>query len=154
LRAVRRADRIAGAALLALGVGFSVGALRHYAYWGPNGPGPAFLPFWLGAVMAALAGTLLVGALRSRDAGLAWLPRGDALKRLALVLGATVALVALLNVVGMVVGTALFLIVLVRFLDRHPWPLTLAVAAAVTGVNFLVFRMWLRVPMPASVLGF
>ena len=52
---MRSADRIAGAGLLALGVGFSVGALKHYAYWGENGPGPAFLPFWLGAVMAVLA---------------------------------------------------------------------------------------------------
>jgi Spy/CpxP family protein refolding chaperone len=47
---VRRADRIAGAALLALAVVFSAAALRNYSYWGPNGPGPAFLPFWLGLV--------------------------------------------------------------------------------------------------------
>ena len=70
--------------------------------------------------MALLATALLVGALRSRDPGAAWLPRGEALKRLAGVLGATVALVVLLNVVGMVLGTALFLIVLMRFLDRTP----------------------------------
>jgi hypothetical protein len=151
---VRRADRIAGAALLALAVVFSAAALRNYSYWGPNGPGPAFLPFWLGLVMALLATTLLVGALRSSDPGESWLPRGVGLKRLAGVLGATVALVALLNVVGMVLGTALFLIVLMRFLDRTPWPLTLAVAAATAGLNFLVFTRWLRVPMPVSVFGF
>ena len=62
---VRSADRIAGAALLALAVAFSAGALKHYAYWGENGPGPAFLPFWLGLVMAVLATMLLVGALRA-----------------------------------------------------------------------------------------
>lgn len=151
---MRRADRIAGAALLALAVVFSVAALRHYAYWGPNGPGPAFLPFWLGVAMALLATVLLVGALRARDPGAPWLPGREALKRLAGVLGATVALVALLNVVGMVAGTALFLIVLMRFLDRCPWPLTLAVAVATAGVNYLVFTRWLRVPMPVSVFGF
>lgn len=151
---MRRADRIAGAALLALAVAFSAGALTHYSYWGPNGPGPAFLPFWLGVVMALLATTLLVDALRSSDPGAPWLPRGVALKRLAGVLGATVALVALLNIVGMVLGTALFLIVLMRFLDRCPWPLTIAVAVATAGLNFLVFTRWLRVPMPVSVFGF
>ena len=66
---MRRADRITGAALLALAVAFGAGALKHYAYWGPNGPGPAFLPFWLGVVMAVLAIILLVDALRSTDAG-------------------------------------------------------------------------------------
>jgi len=152
--AVRGADRIAAAGLLALGVAFSAGALRYYDYWGPNGPGPAFLPFWLGLIMAVLAALLLVKAIRSEDPGEEWLPRGDSLRRLFLVLAATIALVALLQVVGMILGTVLFLIVVVRFLDRHPWPLTIAVALAVAGVNYLVFTFWLRVPLPVGVLGF
>jgi hypothetical protein len=151
---VRSADRIAGSALLALAIAFSAGALKHYAYWGENGPGPAFLPFWLGLVMAVLAATLLVGALRSRDPGPAWLPSGDGLRRLALVVGATAAFVALLNVVGMTIGTVLFLVVLMRFLDRQPWPLTIAVALAVAGLNYLVFTRWLHVPLPAGPFGF
>jgi len=151
---VRSADRIAGAALLALAVAFSAGALKHYSYWGENGPGSAFLPFWLGVVMAVLAATLLVGALRSGDPGPPWLPRGDGLRRLLLVVGATAAFVALLNVVGMTIGTVLFLVVLMRFLDRQPWPLTLAVAPAVAGLNYLVFTRWLHVPLPAGPFGF
>ncbi len=151
---MRSADRIAGSALLALAIAFSAGALKHYAYWGENGPGPAFLPFWLGLVMAVLAATLLVGALRSRDPGPAWLPSGDGLRRLALVVGATAAFVALLNVVGMTIGTVLFLVVLMRFLDRQPWPLTIAVALAVAGLNYLVFTRWLHVPLPAGPFGF
>lgn len=150
---MRRADRIAGAVLLASAVAFSAGALTHYTYWGANGPGSAFLPFWLGAIMAVLAGSLLVGAVRSRDPGPAWLPRGESLRRLALVLGITIGFVALLKIVGMILGTALFLIVLMRVLDRSPWPLTLAVAAATAGLNYLVFAYWLRVPFPVSVFG-
>jgi len=150
---VRRADRIAGAVLLVSGVAFAAGALKYYTYWGPDGPGSAFLPFWLGVVMSALAGALLAGALRSRDPGNQWLPRGEGLRRLALVLGVTAAFVALLKVVGMILGTALFLIVLLRVLDRNPWPLTLSVAAATAGLNYLVFTYWLRVPFPVSVFG-
>jgi high-affinity Fe2+/Pb2+ permease len=151
---VRGADRVTGAGLLALGVAFSAGALKQYDYWGPNGPGPAFLPFWLGLAMAVLAAGLLVGAIRAADPGDAWLPRGEGLRRLVLVFAATTALVALLNVVGMVVATLLFLIGLFRFLDRQPWPLTVAVAAAIAGLNFLVFTYWLRVPMPVGPFGF
>ena len=151
---MRSADRVAGAALLALGIAFSAGALTHYAYWGENGPGPAFLPFWLGLLMALLAALLLVGAVRSRDPGADWLPRGDGLRRLSVVLGATVAFVALLNVIGMTIGTVLFLAVLMRVPDRQPWPRTIAVALAVAGLNYLVFAHWLHVPLPASPLGF
>ena len=151
---MRRADRFAGAALLALAVAFSAGALKNYAYWGANGPGPAFLPAWLGGVMAVLASLLLLGALRSRDPGEQWLPAGDGLRRLGLVLGVTMAFVALLNVVGMLLGTVLFLVVLLRRLDRQPWRLTLSVALATAAFNYLVFTYWLRVPMPVGVLGF
>jgi putative tricarboxylic transport membrane protein len=151
---VRSADRVAGAALLALAIAFSAGALKHYAYWGENGPGPAFLPFWLGLVMAALAAMLLVGALRSSDPGPAWLPSGDGLRRLALVIGASVAFVGLLNVIVMTIGTVLFLGVVMRFLDRQPWRTTIAVALAVAGLNYLVFTRWLHVPLPTSPFGF
>lgn len=150
---MRDADRVAGAALLALAVAFAAGALTQHSYWGENGPGPAFLPFWLGLVMAVLAALLFVGALRARDPGSPWLPRGDGLRRLALVLGVTVTLVALLNVVGMVLGAALYVTVLMRFLDRCRWPLTLAVAVGTAAFIFLVFSHWLRVPLPVGVLG-
>lgn len=151
---MRSADRIAGAALLALGIAFSAGALTHHPYWGDNGPGPAFLPFWLGLAVAVLAAVLLVGAIRSTDPGAAWLPRGEGLRRLVLVLGITAVFAALLNVLGMVLGTVLFLIALLRGLDRQRWRVTVAVSLAVAAVNYLIFTYWLRVPMPVGVLGF
>ena len=151
---MRGADRFAGAGLLALGVALAAGALKQYDYWGPNGPGPAFLPFWLGLAMAVLATALLIGAIRAADAGDAWLPRGEGLRRLLLVLGSTTALVLLLDVLGMVVATLLFLLVLFRGIDRQPWTLSVAVAVAIAGLNFLVFTYWLRVPMPVGPLGF
>jgi hypothetical protein len=151
---VRRADRIAGAVLLAFAVAFSAGALKFYPYTGPGGPGSGFLPFWLGIVMAVLAGMLLASGLRAPDPGPEWLPRGEGRKRLLIVLGVTIALVALLKYLGMILGTALFLVVLLRLIDRSPWPLALGVAALTAGVNWLVFSHWLRVPFPLGVLGF
>jgi putative tricarboxylic transport membrane protein len=151
---VLRADRIAGAALLVFAVAFSAGALRHYTYWGPGGPGSGFLPFWLGLAMGGLALMLLVGATRSRGAGAPWLPAGEGLRRLAVVLAVTVAFVALLNVVGMLLGTALFLVALLRFLEGYSWRLTLGVAVATAGINYVVFTYWLQVPFPVSLLGF
>jgi hypothetical protein len=151
---VRNADRIAGAALLALAIAFSAGALKYYTYWGPGGPGSAFLPFWLGVVMAVLASLMLAGPRRARDTGAEEMPRGVGFKRVLMVLVVTIAFVALLNAVGMVLGTALFLIAMMRLLDRNPWPLTLAVAVAAAGFNYLVFTLWLRVPFPVSPFGF
>jgi hypothetical protein len=146
---VLSADRVTAVLLLLASVAFAAGALKHYSWWGPGGPGSAFLPFWLGLIMVALALSLLVRrALAPTD----WLPRGEGLRDMLVVLGVTVAFVALLSVTGMVIGTALYLLVLVRYLGRHPWWMTLAIAVAAAGFNWLVFVHWLRVPMPEGIL--
>ena len=151
---MRGADRVAAVLLLALAAGYGAVAIRDYAYWDANGPGSGFLPVWLAAALAGLGGLLLVSAVRARDPGPAPVPRGHGAVRLGAVLAATVALVALLPVLGMATGTALFLAVLLRGLERHSWPVTLGVAVGTAAVNWAVFTWWLRVPFPTGVLGF
>jgi len=147
---VRNADRVTAALLLAFAAAFSAGALKSYQWWGSGGPGPAFMPFWLGLVMAILALMMLIKSLKEKNAGAAWLPRGEGLRDMLVVLGVTVVFVALLNVLGMVIGTALYLAVLVRYLGRHRWWVTAAIALAAAGFNWLVFVHWLRVPFPEA----
>lgn len=150
---MRRADRVTGLLLLAFGVSFVVGA-RRFPYSSPNGPGSGFLPFWLGLVMAALALMLFVRALRATDPGAAWLPSGRPLARIVVVVVAAALFVGLMGVVGMALGTALFLVGLLRFLERHGWGVSLSVAVGTALINWLIFSYWLGVPFPTGVLGF
>ena len=149
---MRSADRVTAALLLAFAVAFSAGALKQYQWWGPGGPGPAFMPFWLGLVMALLALGMLIRSLRQTHPGEPWLPRGEGLRDLLVVLGVTIAFVALLNVLGMVIGTALYLAVLIWYLGKHRWWVTAAIACGAAGFNWLVFVHWLRVPFPEGKL--
>ncbi len=149
---MRSADRIAGALLFAFAAAFSGGALWRYQYWTPvEGPGPGFMPFWLGLVMAVLSLGLLVKSLREPSAGEAWLPTGEGLKRLLVVMGVSIAYVALLKVIGMTVGTALFLFILVRYLDRRAWWVCAAIGAGAAAANWAVFVFWLKVPFPEGM---
>ena len=144
---MHKADRITAALLLASAVAFSAGALKYYPYWGEGGPGSAFLPFWLGVVMAGLAGMMLIRRARG-NADVHWLPRGEGGKRVLVVMAMTIIFVAVLKIIGMVLGSALYLAALMRYLERHPWWLTILVASAAAAVNYLVFAYWLRVPFP------
>ena len=145
---MRSADRVTAAFLFALSVAFAAGALKYYKWWGSDGPGSAFLPFCLGIVMAVLALMMLVRSLKEKDPGAAWFPRGEGLRDILVVLGATVLFVALLKTIGMVLGTAFYLAGLIGYLGRHRWWVTLAVAVAAAGFNWLVFVRWLKVPFP------
>lgn len=152
---MRSADRIAAAALLALAAAFAANALVRHDYWTrQEGPGPGFLPFWLGLGMALLALAMLIRAFKQKDPGVAWAPRGAALRHVLVVLGATVAFVALLNVLGMAISSVLFLAFVMRYMDRTPWPVTAAVALGAAGAIWLIFAYWLRVPFPPGPLGF
>ena len=149
---MRNADRVTAALLLAFSVAFATGALKQYQWWGSGGPGPAFMPFWLGLVMALLALMMLTRSLKEKDPGPSWFPRGEGLRDILVVLGVTILFVALMNVLGMVIGTAVYLAVLVRYLGRHPWWMTLSVAIAAAFFNWLVFVHWLHVPFPEGML--
>ena len=149
---MRSADRVTAALLLAFSVAFAAGALKQYQWWGSGGPGPAFMPFWLGLVMAGLALGMLIRSVKQPDPGAAWFPRGEGLRDILVVLGATILFVGLLNVLGMVIGTAIYLGVLVRYLGKHPWWMTGAIAIAAAFFNWLVFVHWLHVPFPEGML--
>jgi putative tricarboxylic transport membrane protein len=151
---MRRADRIGAALLLVFGIWFAaVGALR-YRYWDANGPGSGFFPLWLGVVLAVLATLLLVSAVRQPDPGPAWLPRGHGAARLVAVVGATALFIVVMPVLGMTLGTLLFMAGLLRVLEGHSWRTTLAVSVGVTAANWALFVWWLRVPFPTGVVGF
>jgi hypothetical protein len=149
---VHRADRITAALLLAFAVLFSAGAFKYYPYWGEGGPGSAFMPFWLGLVMAGLALLMLLRRPRAADADVDWVPRGEGRKRVLVVIAATAVFIFSLKLLGMVAGTALYLAFLVRYLGRHAWWVTILVAAAAAGFNWLVFAHWLHVPFPEGLL--
>jgi putative tricarboxylic transport membrane protein len=150
---VRRADQVGGLLLLVFGIWYSAVALQ-YPYWASTGPGSGFLPLWLGGAMAALAALLLIGATRSRDPGAHWLPEGAGLRRLLLMFGVTVLFVALLKVIGMILGTVLFLVAVLRGIEGYRWPTSLGIAIGTAVLNYLVFTYWLRVPFPIGFLGF
>ena len=151
---MRRADQVSGLVLLVFGVWFAVTAARVHPYWTPTGPGSGFLPIWLGAAMALLAGMLFVSATRQSDPGPAWLPGGRVLVRVVSVVVAIALLIVLMPWLGMTLGSAMFLVAVLRFIEGHGWVTTLAVALGASAANWLVFTHWLRVPFPVGLLGF
>ena len=150
---MRNADIAIAVAALAVSVVVLVGA-REYPYWARTAPGTGFMPTLLGLFGLVLGAALLVNALRRPSAAGLDLPERPIAVRVAGAAGGLVVIVLLTPYLGLLVGQALFmLVVLIGLLGRRLVP-SLVATGLTGGLIYLVFLRWLRVPLPIGPLGF
>lgn len=119
-----------------------------------QGPGGGAWPFWLSLVMLLSCGVIAWNWWRGASPpSRSDEPLLDAFgwRTLLLVGGGVTAFVALVSVVSMYGAIALFLLYYLRFLGRHSWALTLALALAVPVVLFFFFEGAMLIPMPQGL---
>jgi hypothetical protein len=56
--------------------------------------------------------------------------------------------VALLELLGYPLATFLLVLVALRLMEPRGWAVTLGIAAAAAIASFVVFAVWLKVPLP------
>jgi hypothetical protein len=138
-------ERVMGAATALLGVVAVVGALRLPEALVDEGPGTRFLPILLGLVITILGAAV---ALRpGADARATDAEPGRWRRLLVTVLG-IVLYVVTFERLGFLVVSALFLAALLVAYGERRWPVVGAVAAGATVLTYLVFAVWLKVPLP------
>jgi len=141
--------RLSGLVVTGLGVAACILARGLPAQTG-FGLGPAFLPFWTGILIAACGLWLCTrGVVDAEVSGLSL--RGFARAASGFVLLLLYALA--LQTLGYLISTAVFLVITILLLDPvHP---IRAFAVGITSAAFLslIFRVWLRIPLPGGVLG-
>jgi putative tricarboxylic transport membrane protein len=153
---MKKADMITGVVLLVLS-----GFVSQEAWRMPSsatfGPGAGFLPFWLGVVLAAMATILFVSAWRrpatEKDSE-AVFPVKKALFAITSVLVGLAGYIILIEVLGYLVDTFLFILFLMKVVEREKWPLTLMVAVGTTAVLFITFQFLLQITLPSNMFGF
>lgn len=149
-----RADLISGACVAAFGAYVGYGAAR-LAYVSEFGPGPGFLPLWLGIGLFVLAIALLLrsvfGSPRPREGA----ARGWTEVRRALGgwFGLIVA-IALLPWLGFNLSFACLTAFLVFFLERRSPVAAVSVALALAAGFHLIFNMALGLDLPSGPWGF
>lgn len=139
-----------------IGILFCIGGF-HYGIRRSGIPGPGFLPFVTGIILVALSLILLISRFLDRG-GRAGpkeepMPGGLALSRILIVLGALCLYVLILEPLGFMVTTFLFMIVLLR-LEPRKWMFILLVSIGATAFFFVLFKVLLRVPLPSGLLAY
>ena len=153
---MRRAEIVTAALMAALSVYLMWKSAELPIGWiADEGPGGGAFSFWLAAIMLGCTVWIMVNwARRASPPARSTAPfmTGQTFKMFLMVAGALTAMVGLVQVIGMYGAIPLFLVFYVRFLGRHSWPTTLAIAVATPIATFLFFDIALRIVLPKGYL--
>ena len=115
-----------------------------------HSPGQGFFPWWISVVILLLALLLLLQALTSRPS-----TGQEAPGRIAKVAALLVVLgvyILLLDPLGYPLCTFLLVLFMLRVTDPQPWTVALGLAAITAFGSYVVFAVWLSVPLPRGPL--
>lgn len=116
-------------------------------------PGSGFLLFWLGAIMAGLSGSVVLGALRAPGEPLSSLWAGTRWKRVLALTAMLLAYGFLFETVGFLAGSVLLLLGLMTFIDRVDPRAAIPVAFLVPAAIYYAITHWLKIQMPMGLLA-
>ena len=120
--------------------------------WIPDeGPGGGAFPFWLSLGMLVCCLWMLVRWVArksppSRSTEVYMTPR--TLKWFLLVAGSLTVMIGLIHIIGVYGAVPLFLIFYIRFLGRHSWVITGALAVCTPIAAFFFFEIALKKTLP------
>lgn len=152
---MRKADLITGIVLLVLS-GYVIRESWQMPQSATFGPGVGFLPFWLGVLLAALAVILIAGAWRrpKDPQGRSPFPARKALITVGSVLAGLALYIVLVDVLGFLAATFLFVAYLLGAVERERWTVTVSIALLTTAGLYIIFHMLLGIALPRNMFGF
>ena len=141
-----RVDRGVGIAALLGGILLAIAGWRL----GPGTsklPGPGFFPLLIACTMGGLGVWLL---LRPGSEEKSVSPESSRWSALAIALVSIFGYTMVLNELGYLVSTFALLIAQLRWVEKQSWSTSLWTAAIASAVSLVVFRVLLKVPLPAG----
>jgi hypothetical protein len=147
---MRHADLIGGVVVLILGLAV-IYFSSELEYYSEFGPGPGFLPLWIGVVLIGCAIFGIINVLRKHDKiGTFFKPRTKLGLRVLIIIFIAFLLLPLL---GFSIGLALLVGITMRIMGKHRW-VSCSLTAVVTAICIhLVFISWLTIPLPQGLIG-
>ena len=115
-----------------------------------HNPGQGFFPWWTSVVIILLAMILLIQALKSRSS--AAREKSGRIARVVALLVVLAAYSFLLDPLGYPLCTFLLVLFMLRATDPQRWTVTLGMAALTAVGSYVVFAIWLGVPLPRGPL--
>ncbi len=147
---MRLADLIGGVVVFILGLAV-VFFSSQIPYYSEFGPGPGFLPLWVGLALIGCAIFVIINVLRKHDKiGTFLKPRTKLGVQVLIIIFITFLF---LRFLGFSIGLALFVGITMRIMGKHHW-VSCSLTTVITAICIhLIFISWLTIPLPQGLIG-
>ena len=149
---MKRYDRVCSLICLAF-----AGMIIYLSFSVPMGriskPGPAFMPFWVAVTLALLSILLWVEAGRRKEssAPVPFLSGEGRWSSVMMTVGALLGYAFLVEPVGFLISTLVLLLFLFRFIGNLKWWVVFTGMLLVTLMTHVLFKVALKVQLPAGL---
>ncbi len=129
---------------------------RKFDFTSKFGPGPGFLPFWLGIILGVISIFKFIDTCRKKDEKEEdgpRLPGWKSLLRVGLIMVIMAGFAFSMNSLGFILTVFFFVSVLLFVLEGDGVLKSLFYGFMFSAFVFLVFRYWLEVDLPKGLLG-
>jgi hypothetical protein len=142
-------DRIVGFILLLLAATCIAEGIRVWDGFGGTG----FMPAIVGLIFVFLSPGLLLRKSRDQAEGVIPWPQKGVWQKIGVTLASLVLYTLLVPWVGYPLSTALFLTILLRAMGKVRWGYGLVFGLGVSVFTYVIFKIWLNMPLPAGFWG-
>ncbi len=128
----------------------------QFSYGNIHNPGPGFLPFWLGVILGLLSiGLFVRTTIRRGEAESLKVVTAEKIRwgKVLIAVGALILYGVLMEPIGFLLVTFLFMACLIRFVDPQPWRRVIGWALVGSVGSYLIFEVWMKLRLPKGFLG-
>lgn len=146
---MKKWDRIAAVVLILVGIGAAFGALE-IGFGSFRSPGPGFLPFWLSVVLTIISAVYFIINL-GRDAKVKLWPEKTWFRPLVAIV-VMFAYGYFMKWFGFCTATLLLFVTWMTVVAKEKWSTVALVSISTTVITYLLFEVFLKVPLPKGIL--
>ena len=151
---MRNIDQSSSLFWLVIGIGITIDSL-NYGFGNFHEPGPGFITFFAGTILAFLSFALFFSSFRDRESRgrVRELWVGLEIGKVFHVILLLVAYTLVLRSVGFLISTFVLLLILFRIKGTYRFKTIFLMSLLVTAGFYIVFELWLKAQLPKGILG-
>ncbi|ACL20111.1 tripartite tricarboxylate transporter TctB family protein [Desulfitobacterium hafniense] len=154
----RKNGEIITVIILALMALFIIYNSLQLEYSSNFGPGPGFMPFWIGMAMllccAIIAWNIYKKYFKLQAENDEKLFRASQMSRVFLMILLIIVVGILFPMVGAIPVMAVYMVYVLRFMGKHTWKKSILITIGFLAAVYLLFEKFLNVPLPLGIFSF